>query len=117
MQLTAIGEKLYFTVIDGTEGRATGNRGSAMEPNRQRSSSRTSSAAGIRHRRSTAVGDRLFFTVFRRGWRRRLWKSDGTELGTVLVREASGTSQAQPSSLTSVTATDEPGGESHAVLH
>jgi ELWxxDGT repeat protein len=54
----------------------------------------------------TSAGDALYFTAFRPDTGRELWRSDGTDAGTGLVREiVAGPEDGSPDSLTAVNGT------------
>ncbi len=100
--LTAVGNVLYFTATDGTNGRelwkTDGSTSGTVLVKDIRAGATGSDPAGL-----TAVGGTLFFTANDGVNGRELWKTDGTTAGTVLVTDIyAGLTGSAPASLTAV---------------
>ncbi|WP_301337667.1 ELWxxDGT repeat protein, partial [Microcystis aeruginosa] len=108
--LTAVGSTLFFTADDGVNGRELWKSdGTAagtvlvrdIRPGSYGSYSYSSSPGNL-----TVVGNTLFFTANDNVNGTELWKSDGTEAGTVLVKDIfPGSSYSPPRNLTAVGST------------
>ena len=106
--LTAIGDRLYFTAADGRHGREPWiSDGTSIGTRMIKNISPGSYSSGPRD--YTLVGDRVFFTA-QDGNGRELWVTDGTAAGTSRVKDI----RARRQKLQAVSAH---GGRRHSVLH
>ncbi|HUT93242.1 MAG TPA: Ig-like domain-containing protein [Thermoguttaceae bacterium] len=87
--LTAVGATLYFTADDGASGRElwkSGSAGTVMVEDID-----DDSTDGVPNssdpQKLTNVGGTLYFTAYDEDHGRELWKSDGTQGGTALVKD------------------------------
>jgi ELWxxDGT repeat protein len=89
-ELTVLGDRVLFTALDGVRGEALwASDGTAEGTERVRVVSTDPVAVSVsRLTALTAAGDRLFFITPNPDEGPDLWVSDGTEEGTVRVREA-----------------------------
>tara|TARA_B110000902_G_scaffold13064_1_gene15786 strand:+ start:70 stop:660 length:591 start_codon:yes stop_codon:yes gene_type:complete len=99
---TAVGNTLYFTADDGTNGeelwKSDGTASGTVMVQDINSGSSSSSPYYL-----TAVGNTLYFQANDGTNGNELWKSDGTSSGTVMVKDiVSGSSSSYPSDLTAV---------------
>ncbi len=86
VELTAIGDVLYFVADDGLSGIEVWRTDGTMAGT-ERVADIVGGAGGSAPRSLTAVGDRLFFTADDGQTGRELWVSDGTPLGTSMVSD------------------------------
>lgn len=95
---TAVGSTLFFSALDGTHGRELW-KSDGTESGTELVKDLVAGAGSAQIDYFTAVGETLYFVANRDStgesdfWRWRgteLWKSDGTEVGTVMIKEISG---------------------------
>lgn len=103
-QLTAVGERLFFTADDGLHGRELWlSDGSAAGTRLVKDITTGNSSVASGPVALTAVGSRLFFTVDDGLSGQELWVSDGTATGTRLVKDIQpGSAGSGPRNLTAV---------------
>ncbi len=92
--LTAVGGTLFFTAQDDTHGRelwrSDGTEAGTTlvkDVNPGSGSGAQNYSHGYGNSQMTAIGDTLFFPGYQGATGRELWKSDGTEAGTTLVKD------------------------------
>jgi ELWxxDGT repeat protein len=100
MQPTAIGNTLYFTAADTTNGKelwkTDGTSTGTVMVKDIRAGVNSGSPAYL-----TVFGNTLYFTAYDGTNGIELWKSDGTSTGTVMVKDIwSGSSSSSPNSIT-----------------
>jgi ELWxxDGT repeat protein len=100
--LTAVGSTLFFTANDGVNGwelwKSDGTAAGTVLVKDIRPGSSFSSSSDVRY--LTAVGSTLFFQADNGVNGEELWKSDGTEAGTILVGDIRpGSSSSDPQNL------------------
>jgi ELWxxDGT repeat protein len=102
---------LYFFASNGTDGFELWRSDGVPDPNNTGTGTRmvkdihsgTASSVGGDFHDLTVVGNTLYFTAFSTGHGTELWKSDGTEAGTIMVKEiAPGQIGSNPSHLINV---------------
>jgi ELWxxDGT repeat protein len=106
-KLTAVGSTLYFSASDGTNGRelwkSDGTEAGTVLVKNIRAGSSGSSPSSGNPEELIAVGNTLYFSANDGTNGEELWKSDGTESGTVMVKDIrAGSSNSGPEKLTAM---------------
>jgi ELWxxDGT repeat protein len=106
-ELIAVGNTLYFSANDGTNGeelwKSDGTEAGTVMVKDIRAGSNEDGPYSSSPERLTAVGSTLYFAATKDGFGTELWKSDGTDSGTVLVADIiDGGSSGDPNNLRAV---------------